>query len=34
MTLYTKSAADLADHFADAFVRKNIVHGYDDVRTL
>ena len=32
MRLYTESVADLADHFADAFVRKN--YGYDVVMPL
>ena len=34
MTLYAESAADLIDHFPDAFVRKNVAHGYDVVTTL
>ena len=29
MTLYTESAADQTDHFADVFVRENVAHGYD-----
>ena len=29
MTLYTESIADQTDHFADAFVRENVVYGYD-----
>ena len=29
MTLYTESAADQTDHFANVFVRENVVHGYD-----
>ena len=34
MTLYAESAADQTDHFADAFVRKNVVHGCDVVMTF
>ena len=34
MTLYAESAADWTDHFADAFVCENVVHGYDVVTTL
>ena len=34
MTLYAESAADQTDHFADAFVHENIVHGYDVVMML
>ena len=34
MTLYTENIADLADHFADVFVRKNIAYGYDVETTL
>ena len=29
MTLYTESLEDQTDHFADAFVRKDIAYGYD-----
>ena len=29
MTLYTESVADQTDHFAVAFIRKNVVYGYD-----
>ena len=29
MTLYSESIADQADHFANAFVPKNIVYIYD-----
>ena len=29
MTLYAEIAADQTDHFADAFVRENVAHGYD-----
>ena len=29
MTLYTEIVEDQADHFADAFVRKNVAYGYD-----
>ena len=29
MTLYAESAADKTNDFADAFVRDNVVHGYD-----
>ena len=32
MTLYTKSVADQADHFADVFVHGNV--GYGDVMTF
>ena len=31
---YVESAADQTDHFAEAFVRENIVYGYDVVATL
>ena len=34
MTLYTKRVADQTDHFADAFVLKNVAYGYDVVMTL
>ena len=34
MTLYTESVAAQTDHFADAFVRKNVVYGYDIVTKL
>ena len=34
MTLYMESAAGQTDHFADAFVRENIVNGYYIVMTL
>ena len=34
MTLYTERIVDQTDQFADSFVRKNIVHGYDVVTTL
>ena len=33
MLLYTESVADQPDHFTDAFVRRNVVYGYD-VTTL
>ena len=33
MTLYAESAADQTDHFANAFVRENVVYGYDVVMT-
>ena len=29
MTLYTESAADQTDHFADVFVRENVAQCYD-----
>ena len=29
-----ESAADKTDHFANAFVCKNVVYGYDVVTTL
>ena len=29
MTLYTESVTDQTDHFADDFVRENVVYGYD-----
>ena len=29
MTLYTESAADQTDYFADVFVRENVAHGYE-----
>ena len=29
MTLYMESVEDQTDHFADVFVRENIVCGYD-----
>ena len=29
MTLYTESVADHTDHFADAFVCKNLAYSYD-----
>ena len=32
MTLYTESVADQTDHFADAFVCKNVGYSYDEVR--
>ena len=28
MTLYTESAADQTDHFADVFARENVADGY------
>ena len=31
MNLYAESAADQTDHFADAFFRENVAHGYDIV---
>ena len=31
MTLYTESAADQTDHFADAFFHQNTAHCYDVV---
>ena len=34
MTLYTESAADQTDHFADAFVLENAVYGFEVVTTL
>ena len=34
MKLYAESAADQTDHFAEAFVRENVDHGYDVVTTL
>ena len=34
MTLYTESVADQTDHFADAYVRKNVAFRYDIVTTL
>ena len=34
MTLYAESAADLTEHFADAFVRENVAHNYGVVTTL
>ena len=34
MTLYAERAADHTDHFADAFVRKNVARGYDVVMTF
>ena len=34
MALYTESVADQTDHFPNAFVRKNIVYGYEVVATL
>ena len=34
MTLYAESAADQADHLADAFVRENVAKGYYVVTTL
>ena len=34
MTLYTASVVDQTDHFADVFVRENVVYGYDVVMTL
>ena len=30
----TESVADQTDHFADAFVRKNVAHGYEVVTTF
>ena len=33
MTLYTESVADQTDHFTDAFVRENVVYGYDIVHS-
>ena len=30
MTLYTESIADQTDPFAEAFVRENVAHGYDE----
>ena len=29
MTLYTESAADQTDHFANVFVPENVAHSYD-----
>ena len=29
MTLYTESFVDQTDNFTDAFVRENLVYGYD-----
>ena len=29
MMLYAESAADQADHFANAFSHENVVYGYD-----
>ena len=29
MTLYTESAADQTDDFANVFVRENVAHSYD-----
>ena len=34
MTLNAESAADQTDHSVHAFVRKNVVHGYDNVMTF
>ena len=34
MTLYTESVADQTAHFADAFVREHVAHGYDVVTML
>ena len=34
MTLCTENVADQTYHFADAFARENVAHGYDDVATL
>ena len=34
MTLYTESVAGQTDHFADAFVHKNVVCGFDISTTL
>ena len=33
MTLYTENVADHIYHFADAFARENVAHGYDVVAT-
>ena len=32
--LYTESAADQTDHYADVFVRENVAYGYEVVTTL
>ena len=34
MTLTTESVADQTDHFADVFVRENVMYGYGAVMTL
>ena len=34
MTLYKESVVDQTDHFADAFVCKSVVYGYDIVTML
>ena len=34
MTLYMESVADQTDHFADAFVPKNVAYDYDVVTTF
>ena len=34
MTFYTESFANQTDHFADAFIRENVVFGYDVVTAL
>ena len=34
MTFYVESVADQTDHFADAFVHKNIVYSYEEVMTF
>ena len=34
MTYYTESVADQTDHFANAFVRENVVYSYDVVVKL
>ena len=34
ITLYTETVADQTGHFADVFVRENVVCGYDVVTTL
>ena len=34
MMLYAESARDQTDYFTDAFVRENVVHGYDVLMTL
>ena len=33
MRLYTESITDQTDHFADAFVRKNVAYSCDVVTT-
>ena len=34
MMLYKESIADQTGHFADAFVYKNVTHGYDVITKL